>query len=88
MLDSAAGRAVHSTLPAGGGYTSMDLTVKFLRAMTVETGKVRAVGTVVHGGRRSAMAQAALYASSDRPLVRATGGCLIVPATNRPSSRS
>ena len=42
LLDSAAGCAVHSMLPAGVGYTSLDLSVKFLRAVVVETGRVAA----------------------------------------------
>ncbi|MEV7053775.1 PaaI family thioesterase, partial [Streptomyces anulatus] len=60
LLDSAAGCAVQSTLPQGMAYTSLDLTVKFLRPVTVDTGRVRAVGTVVSGGRRTALAQAQL----------------------------
>ncbi len=52
LLDSAAGCAVQSVLPQGMGYTSLDLNVKFLRPVTVDTGKVRAVGTVLNSGRR------------------------------------
>ncbi|MCU1619571.1 MAG: Thioesterase superfamily protein, partial [Modestobacter sp.] len=54
LLDSATGCAVHSMLPAGVGYTSLDLTVKFLRAITVDTGRVRCIGTVTHLGGRTA----------------------------------
>ena len=50
LLDSAAGCAVHSTLPAGVGYTSVDLNVKFLRGMTTGTGRVTCEGRVVHRG--------------------------------------
>src|SRR5207249_7683393 len=50
MLDSATGCAVQSTLPAGMAYTSLDLTVKFLRPIKADTGKVRAVGSVLSSG--------------------------------------
>jgi uncharacterized protein (TIGR00369 family) len=78
LLDSAAGCAVHSTLPAGVGYTSVDLSVKFLRALTVETGEVRATGWVVHPGRTIALARAELADGGGRLLAEATSSCLIL----------
>ncbi|MEU5095251.1 PaaI family thioesterase [Streptomyces sp. NPDC020996] len=79
MLDSAAGCAVQSTLPPGTGYTSVDIAVKFLRPVTVDTGKVRAVGSVLSGGRRTALAEARLLDGSDRLLAHATSTCMIFP---------
>ncbi|WP_221356392.1 PaaI family thioesterase [Streptomyces beigongshangae] len=79
LLDSAAGCAVQSVLPRGTAYTSLDLSVKFLRPITVDTGKVRAVGTVLNSGRRTALAQAELLDSADRLLAHATSSCLLFP---------
>ncbi|MEV7078393.1 PaaI family thioesterase [Streptomyces sp. NPDC093516] len=79
LLDSAAGCAVQSALPRGTGYTSLDLTLKFLRPVTVDTGKVRAVGTVLNLGRRTALAQAELLDSDDRLLAHATSSCMLFP---------
>ncbi|MGW0629035.1 PaaI family thioesterase [Streptomyces sp. NPDC002758] len=79
LLDSAAGCAVQSILPAGMGYTSLDLTVKFLRRITVDTGPVRAIGTVVNSGRTTALAQATLVDATDRLLAHATSSCLLFP---------
>lgn len=79
LLDSAAGCAVQSTLPEGMGYTSLDLTVKFLRPVTVETGRVRAVGSVVSSGRRTALAEATLLDEADRLLAHATSSCMLFP---------
>ncbi|MFF4353618.1 PaaI family thioesterase [Streptomyces sp. NPDC001530] len=79
MLDSAAGCAVQSTLPQGMGYTSLDLTVKFLRPITVDTGKVRAIGGVLSSGRRTALAEAQLLDGSDRLLAHATSTCMVFP---------
>ncbi|MEV6192438.1 PaaI family thioesterase [Streptomyces sp. NPDC051920] len=77
LLDSAAGCAVQSVLPRGSGYTSLDLNVKFLRPVTVATGAVRAVGTVLNSGRRTALAQAELFDASDRLLAHTTSSCLL-----------
>ena len=78
LLDSAAGCAVHTMLPAGVGYTSLDLTVKFLRAMTVDTGRVRCIGTVPHLGGRTALAEARLVDADDRLLGTAVSSILLV----------
>ncbi|WP_369275444.1 PaaI family thioesterase [Streptomyces sp. R11] len=79
LLDSAAGCAVQSTLPQGMAYTSLDLTVKFLRRITVDTGTVRAIGTVVNQGRQTALAQAQLVDAKDRLLAHATSSCMLFP---------
>ncbi|MFE7333501.1 PaaI family thioesterase [Streptomyces griseus] len=79
LLDSAAGCAVQSTLPRRMAYTSLDLTVKFLRPVTVDTGRVRAIGTVINGGRRTALAEARLVDAADRLLAHATSSCMLFP---------
>ena len=78
LLDSATGCAVHSMLPAGVGYTSLDLTVKFLRAVTVDTGRVRCTGTVTHLGGRTALAEARLVDGADRLLATAISSILLI----------
>ncbi|MDX3098209.1 PaaI family thioesterase [Streptomyces sp. ME01-24h] len=83
LLDSAAGCAVQSVLPEGMGYTSLDLNLKFLRPVTVDTGKVRAVGTVLNHGRRTALAQAELFDAADRLLAHATSSCMLFPVPAR-----
>lgn len=77
LLDTAAGCSVHSTLAVGEGYTSQDLTVKFLRPVTVESGRLRAVGRVVHRGRRTALAEAQLFDQQGRLVAHATSSCMI-----------
>jgi uncharacterized protein (TIGR00369 family) len=82
LLDTAAACAVHTTLPAGVGYTSLDLNVKFLRAVTVESGVLRCEGTVVQRGRRTAYAQARLTDAAGRLVAHATSSCLLFEATS------
>ena len=78
LLDSAAGCAVHTALPAGARYTSLDLTVKFLRPLTATSGPVRCEGLVVHMGGRTALAEARLTDEQGRLVAHATSSCLII----------
>jgi uncharacterized protein (TIGR00369 family) len=77
LLDSAAGCTVHSVLPAGRGYTSLDLTVKFLRPVTLRSGRLRAVGELISQGRTTALAQARLFDAADRLCAHATSTCVL-----------
>ena len=77
LLDTAAGCAVHSVLAVGELYTSLDLNVKFLRPVTVESGLLTCVGTVVQRGRRTALAQAELADGRGRLVAHATSSCMI-----------
>jgi len=77
MLDTAAGCAVHSTMAVGELYTSLDLTVKFLRPVTVESGLLTCEGTVIQRGRRTALAQAQLSDGAGRLVAHATSSCMI-----------
>lgn len=77
LLDTAAGCAVHSTLAVGESYTSLDLTTKFLRTVTVASGLLRCEGTVVQRGRRTALAQAELRDEAGRLVAHATSTCMI-----------
>ena len=77
MLDTAAGCAVHSTMAVGELYTSLDLTVKFLRPVTVESGLLTCEGTVIQRGRRTALAQAQLSDEAGRLVAHATSSCMI-----------
>ncbi|RZU48995.1 uncharacterized protein (TIGR00369 family) [Krasilnikovia cinnamomea] len=81
LLDSAAACAVHSTLPPGFGYTSQDLNVKFLRAVTVASGRLRCEGVVIQRGRRTAYAEARMTDADGRLVAHATSSCLIFEVT-------
>lgn len=79
ILDSALGCAVHTTLPAGVGYTSQTLEVKYLRPITADTGVVRCEAEVIHRGRKTATAEAKLLAKeSGKLLATGTSTCLII----------
>src|SRR4051812_41941390 len=77
LLDSACGCAVHSMLPEGVGYTSLDLNVKFVAPLRLDTGTVSCVGTVTHLGSRTALAEARITDGTGRLLATATSSCLV-----------
>ena len=78
LLDSACGCAVHSMLPAGVLYTSLDLTVKFLRPVLVGTGPITAEGTVLHLGRRTALAEGRITDAAGKLYATATSSILVM----------
>jgi uncharacterized protein (TIGR00369 family) len=77
LLDTAAGCSVHSTLAVGEAYTSLDLTVKFLRPVTVDSGLLRCEGSVIQRGRRTALAESKLYDEDGRLVAYASSSCMI-----------
>jgi uncharacterized protein (TIGR00369 family) len=85
MADSACGCAVHTLLPPGVFYTSLDLSVKFLRPVTVDTGPITAEGAVVHLGRRTALAEARITDEAGKVYVTATSSCLLIRPDQPPA---
>jgi uncharacterized protein (TIGR00369 family) len=77
LCDSASGCAVQSLLPAGTYYTSLDLSVKFLRAVGSGAGRLTCTGTVTHLGGRSALAEARLTGTDGKLYASATSSCMI-----------
>jgi uncharacterized protein (TIGR00369 family) len=77
LLDSVMGCAVHSTLPKGRGYTSLEIKVNYVRAVTNESGELAAEGKIVHGGRRSAVAEAKVVDAKGRLCATASTTCLV-----------
>ncbi len=83
LLDSAMGCAVHSMLPAGVGYTTLEIKVNFVRALTGATGTVRSEGTVVHMGSRTATAEGRLIDGTGKLYAHATTTCLVIADQRR-----
>ena len=79
VVDPAAmGCAVHTTLNDGEAYTTLELKVNYVRAITEATGRVVATGSVIHRGGRVATAEARLTDADDRLLAHGTSTCLIM----------
>jgi uncharacterized protein (TIGR00369 family) len=78
ILDSALGCTIQTMLPAGVGYSTLELKVNYVRAMTIKTGRVRAIGEMIHMGRTTAIAEAKLLDDQDKLYAFATTTCMIM----------
>ncbi|WP_308168688.1 PaaI family thioesterase [Nonomuraea sp. NEAU-A123] len=78
LLDSVMGCAVHTTLPAGVGYTTLELKVNYIRAAHTGGQTLTAEGNVIHAGRRTATAEGKVLDDQGKLVAHATTTCLII----------
>jgi uncharacterized protein (TIGR00369 family) len=78
LLDSAMGCAVHSHIPPGGGYTTLEAKTNLVRAVTGTTGALRAIGKVIHIGSRIATAEGRLVDAAGKLYAHATTTCIVL----------
>ncbi|MGJ7491686.1 PaaI family thioesterase [Variovorax sp. ZT4R33] len=83
LLDSALGCAIHTTMPAGRSYTTAELGVNYVRAVTPKVLRVRAEGKVIHCGRQLATAEARLVGPDGTLYAHATTTCLVFDLVQR-----
>jgi uncharacterized protein (TIGR00369 family) len=79
LIDSALGAAVKTKVPTGVGYGTVDLNVKFLRKIDLETGLLIATGTVVHAGRTMLTAEAKVADKAGKLYAHGSGTFLVYP---------
>lgn len=77
LLDSCMGSAVHSMLPAGVGFTIVEVKIDFVRSITVKTGHVRAEGKVVRVGKQIGQSDGVIYDDTGRVLAKGSATCLL-----------
>jgi uncharacterized protein (TIGR00369 family) len=82
LLDSVAGCAVQTTLPAGVGYTSLEIKVSYLRPVRLGDGELVATGRVTKPGRRAAFADGEVRDERGRLVATASSTCLVFPLTD------
>jgi uncharacterized protein (TIGR00369 family) len=83
LLDSAMGCAVHSLLPEGRAYTTLEIKVNYVRALKHDTGRVRAIGKVIHLGGKVATAEGTLVDGAGKLYAHGTTTCLLSDLTRR-----
>jgi uncharacterized protein (TIGR00369 family) len=87
LLDTVTGSAMHTTLPEGVGYTSVEIKVNYLRAVTVASGPLTAVGTVIKAGSRIGFTEGKVTDASGN-LVATASSTLLVVDLGRPATHS
>jgi len=90
LLDSALGCSVHTMMPPGRGYTTAELSVNYVKALTPRVARVRAEGKVIHCGRQLATAEARLFGPDGTLYAHATTTCLVfeMPAPQTDTRRA
>ncbi len=78
LLDSAMGCCVHTRLPPGVGYTTLEVKANLVRAITAKTGTIRATGRVIHFGNKTATAEARLEDAAGKLYAHGTTTCIIL----------
>jgi len=78
MLDSAMSCAVQSMLPEGKGYTTLELKVNLVRAISLKTGTIRATGKVLHVGKQTGTAEGRIEDAQGKLLAHGTTTCIIL----------
>ena len=78
ILDSAMGCTLHSILDAGVGYTTLELKVNFLKAITITQGELKAIGKIIHAGSRTALVEAQLTDDNQTIYAHGVSTCLIL----------
>ncbi|HEY4065300.1 MAG TPA: PaaI family thioesterase, partial [Burkholderiaceae bacterium] len=80
LLDSCVGCAVHTTLAAGKAYTTAELKINYVRALTTRTPLVRAIGSIIHLGNRMGTAEGRLVGADGKLYAHASTTCFIFDA--------
>ena len=78
LLDSAMGVCIHTRMPKGSGYTTLEAKTNLVRAITDKTGKIRAIGKLVHLGGRIATAEGRIEDAAGKLYAHATTTCMVL----------
>lgn len=78
LLDSAMACSVQTQIPAGTGYTTLEVKINLVRAITSSSGRLRAIGKVVHMGSRVGTAEGRLEDASGRLYAHGTTTCIVL----------
>jgi uncharacterized protein (TIGR00369 family) len=80
LLDSALGYAVLTVMPAGRGFATLDLHVRFVRAVTVAVSRLRVDAQVTHAGSRTVTAEGRIVGPDGKVYATGTTSCLVLKA--------
>lgn len=80
LADPALGCSIQTTLPAAVPYTTAEMSLTAVRPAYGTGEPLTAVGSVVHPGRRMALAEAGIQGVDGRLVAHATSRCMIFPA--------
>jgi uncharacterized protein (TIGR00369 family) len=77
LLDTVMGCAVHSKLPQGMAYTTLEFKINFIRAVTIKSGEMKAEGRLIHLGKNTAFVEADLRDAQENIYAHGVSTCMI-----------
>jgi uncharacterized protein (TIGR00369 family) len=80
LLDSAMGCAVHSLLKPGQAYTTVDMTINFVRPVFANTGRLKCEGKIIHPGNRIATSEGRVWDQNGKLVAHGSETCFIMAA--------
>jgi uncharacterized protein (TIGR00369 family) len=80
LLDSCMSCAIQTTLAQGEIYTTLEVKVNLVRAITKDTGLIRATGRLIHRGRTTGTAEGDIRDKAGNLFAHGTTTCVIFPA--------
>jgi uncharacterized protein (TIGR00369 family) len=83
MLDTAMGGAVNTVMPAGKIFTTLEMKVNYVRAVTKQTGKLTCTATVVHAGKTTATAEGRIVDDDGKLYAHGSVTCILFRDTTR-----
>lgn len=78
LLDSAMTCAIQTRAAAGSGFTTVEAKTNFVRPITAATGRIRAIGTLLHAGSRLATAEGRVLDAAGKLYAHATTTCIVL----------
>jgi uncharacterized protein (TIGR00369 family) len=82
VLDTALGCAINSTTAAGTRFTTLELKLNLLRALTVEVGDIQCEGRALHVGRRTGVSEARIFDARGKLYAHATTTCIVLEGSD------
>jgi len=83
ILDSVMGCTLQTTLPTGVGYTTLELKVNFLKAVSYQTGRMIATGRIIHSGKSTALIEGSLADEKGTVYAHGVSTCMLFPFNNK-----
>ncbi len=77
LLDTALSCAVNTVMPAGKIFTTLEMKINFIRAVTRKAGPLTCIGTVVHAGNRTATAEGRIVDANGKLYAHGTVTCIL-----------
>jgi uncharacterized protein (TIGR00369 family) len=83
VLDTVMGCSLQSALPEGLGYTTLELKINFIKAVSIKNGKLKSTGKIIHLGKSTALVEADLRDEQGNLFAHGVSTCMVLNLRNK-----